>query len=342
MRCTWPMSTRGSIAIAQECHERDAGRVREPQRPPCSTASAPRSPCRSASSRHGGVASSATARHPCSCLRAISVRCASASVSSPEQTLSLSSFSIWSTSAARGYGSGQRFRGSVGWPPSSRLIEVVLLVVRGRAGQAVRRHLLDLELRRVARRRPDRARPAADADRAADRGLGDVGVERRRASGSGSASTRRRAAALRRSASAPPAGAPRRRARPRDRGARAALDPRYERRAHGKTACAFWHTIGTLPSRLRVADVRRATPRALGLAQGSTREPASAQITHASHGTPITSVCRPSASTDDERRGDERRARGSATGAPATTRRRRARRAARCRRRAPCRSTRRP
>ena len=43
-------------------------------------------------------------------------------VSAPEQTWALRSFSTRSTSAARGYGSGQRLRGSVGWPPSSRLI----------------------------------------------------------------------------------------------------------------------------------------------------------------------------------------------------------------------------
>ena len=60
--------------------------------------------------------------YPSVCLSSDSLRCASSSDSSPAQTLALRSFSIESTSDARGYGSGQRFRGSVGCPPSSRLI----------------------------------------------------------------------------------------------------------------------------------------------------------------------------------------------------------------------------
>jgi hypothetical protein len=61
--------------------------------------------------------------------------------------------------------------------------QMILLVVRRRAGEAVQRHLLELELRRVARRRADRSRPAVHADRAADRRLRDVGVERPRRQG---------------------------------------------------------------------------------------------------------------------------------------------------------------
>ena len=60
--------------------------------------------------------------YPSVCLSSDSLRCASSSDSSPAQTFALRSFSIESTSDARGYGSGQRFRGSVGCPPSSRLI----------------------------------------------------------------------------------------------------------------------------------------------------------------------------------------------------------------------------
>ena len=59
---------------------------------------------------------------PSPCFRSASRCCASASVSAPSQTCAFSSFSIVSTSRARGYGSGQRLRGSVGLPPSSRLI----------------------------------------------------------------------------------------------------------------------------------------------------------------------------------------------------------------------------
>jgi hypothetical protein len=58
--------------------------------------------------------------------------------------------------------------------------QVILLVVRRRAGESVQRHLLELELRRVARGRADRPRPAVHADRAPDRRLRDVGVERPR------------------------------------------------------------------------------------------------------------------------------------------------------------------
>src|SRR6185437_14491151 len=61
--------------------------------------------------------------YPCVCLSCASFACASASESAPEHTCAFSSFSILSTSAARGYGSGQRLRGSVGSPPSSRLMK---------------------------------------------------------------------------------------------------------------------------------------------------------------------------------------------------------------------------
>ncbi len=60
--------------------------------------------------------------HPAVCLRVDSRRWASASESLPLHTSAFSSFSVWSTADARGYGSGHRLRGSVGWPPSSRLI----------------------------------------------------------------------------------------------------------------------------------------------------------------------------------------------------------------------------
>src|SRR5712691_10952436 len=55
--------------------------------------------------------------------------------------------------------------------------EVVLLVGMRAAALAVRAHLPELELTRVARGRPDRPCPARDADRPADRRLGHVGVE---------------------------------------------------------------------------------------------------------------------------------------------------------------------
>src|SRR5207245_143250 len=60
--------------------------------------------------------------YPCVCLISDSFCCAWARVSPPPQTSALSSFSVWSICAARGYGSGQRLRGSFGLPPSSRLM----------------------------------------------------------------------------------------------------------------------------------------------------------------------------------------------------------------------------
>src|SRR6266511_5833567 len=54
--------------------------------------------------------------------------------------------------------------------------QMVLLVVGGGAAAPIRLHLLDLELARVARWRPDRPRPALTTDRLADRGLRNAGV----------------------------------------------------------------------------------------------------------------------------------------------------------------------
>jgi hypothetical protein len=61
--------------------------------------------------------------------------------------------------------------------------EVILLVVGRRTGEAVQRHLLELELGRVARGRADRPRPTVHADRALDRRLRHVRVERARRQG---------------------------------------------------------------------------------------------------------------------------------------------------------------
>ena len=60
-----------------------------------------------------------TGHQPDVCFRLDSRRRPSSRVISPEQILRFSSFSILSTSSACGRGSGQRLRGSVGWPPSS-------------------------------------------------------------------------------------------------------------------------------------------------------------------------------------------------------------------------------
>src|SRR6266566_4960259 len=55
--------------------------------------------------------------------------------------------------------------------------QVVLLEVARAAAEPVRAHLLELEVRGVVARRANRPGPAADADRRADRGLRDIGVE---------------------------------------------------------------------------------------------------------------------------------------------------------------------
>ena len=74
-----------------------------------------------------------------------------ARVSAPEQTFALSSFSILSTSAARGYGSGQRFR-RIGRVASELEADQMILLVAGRrAGLAVFGHLLHLERSGVTR-----------------------------------------------------------------------------------------------------------------------------------------------------------------------------------------------
>src|SRR5690348_16897440 len=55
--------------------------------------------------------------------------------------------------------------------------QMVLLERGGRAAQAVRAQLLDLQMGRVVGRRANRPRPAAGADGRADRRLGDLRVE---------------------------------------------------------------------------------------------------------------------------------------------------------------------
>ncbi len=114
---------------------------------------------------------------PSRCFSADSRAWASARLSEPAQTRRLRSFSIASTCAARGYGSGQRFLGSTGSPPSSRRDQVVLLERRRRPPEPVEPQLPLLQGIRVGDGRANGLRPAGTADRRADRRLRHVGVE---------------------------------------------------------------------------------------------------------------------------------------------------------------------
>ena len=184
--------------------------------------------------------------YPSLCLSADSRRCASASESDPVHTRWFRSFSIRSTAAARGYGSGQRLRGSTGSPPSSRLIRWSSWNADGGPRSRYCREPFRLEGVRVRDRRPDRARPAVAADRRRDVRLRDRGVEHagrerpaRADDGPPPPPPEQRGSAVAATTAAAPATA-------RSRPGRDASVQRYERRARPQVSIRDRHEVVTL------------------------------------------------------------------------------------------------